>query len=211
MHSLVVYLWVLRYSIYYLKYNLFNKSNEEIEKYFNENSIDSIWAKLPLNFFIAFVSYSLILLVEKVAFDSHSLTEGQHHHDHDDHEKYEPFLAKDNKVSIEDEYDELKNKDIHINNNKHDYKILNALEHTTEETNIRQRNLTYNNDGVNILLSPVTNVNNILEEPKESSDHDSDIDEETLKNVLSTKGKFASYLQNRNLCKTIFHHSTYSI
>ena len=151
-------------------------------------------------------------MVEKVAFDSHSLTEGQHHHhDHDDNEKYEPFIAKGNSCSIEHEYDDLKNKEINRNNNEHDYKILNALEHTTEETNKRQRNLTYNNQGVNTLLSPATYDNNMIEEPKECSDHDSDIDEETLKNVLSTKGKFASYLQNRNLCNILTYYSTYSI
>jgi hypothetical protein len=43
---------------------------------------ESIWASLPNSYFLAFFAYALILFVEKVAFDSHSLI----HHDHEGHD-----------------------------------------------------------------------------------------------------------------------------
>lgn len=69
-------------------FHLLPESNEHFEDYFSQVDPDSTWKKLPCTFFIAFISYSLILLVEKVAFDSHSLTEhdhGAHHSIHHSH------------------------------------------------------------------------------------------------------------------------------
>jgi hypothetical protein len=43
-------------------------------------------------------------------------------------------------------------------------------------------------------------INILVEEPKEY-ENNTDIDEDTIKNIVSTKGKFASYLQNRNIRK----------
>ena len=43
----------------------------------------------PLPYFLVFVGYALILMIDKVAFDSHSL----HHHDHG-HDQVEKNLLK---------------------------------------------------------------------------------------------------------------------
>jgi hypothetical protein len=61
-------------------FHLLPESSENFEEFYNKTDADSKWKRLPLAFFIAFGAYSLILLIEKVAFDSHSLT----HHDHGD-------------------------------------------------------------------------------------------------------------------------------
>jgi hypothetical protein len=171
-----------------------------------------MWGKLPLNYFIAFGSYSLILLLEKVAFDSHSLTEGHHyHHDHNDMEKLEPFLKKGLSNS-HDEYDELENKEVHHydENHKHNesgFKILKCLKKKDKpcsyDDKMRMRGNTYN--AKNVSFSPPNNgdehINIVVTEPVEA-DNDIDIDEDTIKNIVSTKGKFASYLQNRNICNS---------
>jgi hypothetical protein len=71
-------------------FHLLPESVENFNIYFSKDGENSRWKNLPCASFLAFISYSLILLVEKVAFDSHSLTEHDHgdhhavHHSHDD-------------------------------------------------------------------------------------------------------------------------------
>jgi zinc transporter ZupT len=171
-------------------FHLLPEAGESIGNYY-KNYPDSVWGKLPLNYLIAFLSYSLILLLEKVAFDSHSLTEGEHHHhQHDDNEKLEPFINKTGRsCSGEEEYQNLK----HTEQNKYE---LNNIQ--------MPRGRSFNTDThENVKLTPLTNNIIIDEQPKENDNLDTiDIDEETLKNIVSTKGKFASYLQNRNILFT---------
>ena len=143
--------------------------------------------KIPLNYFIAFCSYSLILLLEKVAFDSHSLLDGEHHHhSHEDNEKLEPFIKKD---SHEEEHQHLDDEN-QEQEQKHEFTILKNLENrkSSLEKKGEIKSSSFKSEENNILI----------EEPKENVDLD--IDEETIKNIVSTKGKFASYLQNRNIC-----------
>jgi hypothetical protein len=66
----------LLYFIYYPKYKYIIKSCERFEDELDKNSV---WANLPNSYFLAFIAYSLILFVEKIAFDSHSLI----HHEHE--------------------------------------------------------------------------------------------------------------------------------
>lgn len=75
--------------------------------------------KFPFPFFLAFMTYSLILFIEKVAFNSHALIE----HDHGDHDM-EPSHAKDSvpkknisKIELDDKKDNRKilNKDLELN------------------------------------------------------------------------------------------------
>ncbi len=148
-------------------------------------------------------------MLEKVAFDSHSLTEGHHHHHkHSDNEKLEPFINKGLSNSHEEDvYEHLEHNDIE-NHDQHrqgegDYKLLNNLKknekHSSFDKTNRLRTNTYNAKKVN--LSPPHEcqpINVIIDEPKEA-DANLDIDEDTIKNIVSTKGKFASYLQNRNI------------
>jgi hypothetical protein len=70
--------------------------------------------KFPFPFFLAFLTYSLILFIEKVAFNSHALIDHNHgdhghshshghdhghdHHNHGDHEETE---KKHNKSNVE--------------------------------------------------------------------------------------------------------------
>lgn len=109
--------------------------------------------------------------MEKVAFDSHSLT--SHHHNHNENiesEKQEPLLAN------------------------------NEEEQTKEPI---YRTLTYDNDennNGNILIEGDQLINSNNTNNLYMSGEDSDMDELTLKNVLSSKGQFASYLHARNIC-----------
>jgi zinc transporter 1/2/3 len=136
-------------------FHLLPESNENFEKYFNEEENKaSPFNGLPNAYFVAFLCYSLILFIEKVAFDSHSLIEHDHEghshghgHDHADHA---------------------------LNDKKDEKKIPLKSTHAQE----------LNSD----------------KEDKENDD--SDEDEEAIKNVVSSRGKFASFLQQRNILKS---------
>lgn len=68
-------------------FHLLPESVENIEDFFKDKD-DSVWKRMPMSFFLAFIAYALILFVEKIAFDSHALIEHDHgdgegHHDHE--------------------------------------------------------------------------------------------------------------------------------
>ena len=107
----------------------------------------------PLGYFVAFLSYSLILCIEKVLFDSTSLTD---HYDADT----EPVLVEVEAPS---------------NDNKKPLLI------------------DYGNSRDKL----AANVDKDIEvEP--------DISEETIKNVVTSKGKFVSFLHARNMSKHLY-------
>ncbi len=172
-------------------FHLLPEAGENFESYYmTPEGQKSIIFGQPLSFFIAFISYSLILFLEKVAFNSHSLTahthgEGRSHVHHDDLD--EPLLNEF------DEEEPLQGKDIKNKNDLADEffndpyeknkKVFNDYPHLYYPTNRSSDNVRINH--------------NFIEE------NDSDEDENTLKNVLSSKGQFASFLQTRNILKNI--------
>ena len=119
-----------------------------------------------MNYFIAFISYAFILLVEKVAFDSHALIDTYHHnHEHYDEELSAPLMN--------DNYDSNGQR-----NNKH------ILTETRMETKL-------SND------EEISNIPHTY--PTLTLLSDDNIEEQTIKNIITPTGNFASYLQNRNL------------
>jgi len=57
--------------------------------------------KYPFPFFLAFLTYSLILFIEKIAFNSHALIE----HDHGDEHDHDHTAKKDrSKIELDDKY-----------------------------------------------------------------------------------------------------------
>jgi zinc transporter ZupT len=100
-------------------------------------------------------SYSLILFIEKVAFDSHSLIEHDHEHGHD-----------------------------HAHSHGHDDS---SHDHKHESKK------------VNDLKVPLNSASHEMKSNQDDQDEGSDDEEEALKNVVSSKGKFASFLQQRNI------------
>jgi zinc transporter ZupT len=123
-------------------FHLLPEGIENIEKYFKDKP-DSFWNKIPLAFFLTFASYSLILFVEKIAFDSHSLIE----HDHGE--------------------------EGHAHDHAHNEELKS---HKSEKKALGEKLIS--KDG--------------------SESEDSDEEEEALKNVVSSRGKFASFMQMRN-------------
>ena len=172
-------------------FHLLPEAGENFESYYaTPEGQKSIIFGQPLSYFIAFISYSLILFLEKVAFNSHALTahthgEGGSHVHHDDLD--EPLLNEF------DEEEPLQGKDIKNKNDLADEffndpyeknkKVFNNYPHLYYPTNRSSDNVRINH--------------NFIEE------NDSDEDENTLKNVLSSKGQFASFLQTRNILKNI--------
>lgn len=143
---------------------------------------------MPVPYLIAFCSYAIILFVEKVAFDSHSLIEHEHpvgpgtkeshlSHSEIEHdnkaEKKKSLLAPIDTIVEEDESEAL----------------------TKEVPNRRHQTTT----GVIVTHNPLNSM--IEQHYMDDINNDSDIDEETLKDVISARGKFATYMHNRNISK----------
>jgi hypothetical protein len=226
-------------------FHLLPESAESFTQYFEVNENNSKWKNLPSSFFIAFISYSLILLLEKVAFDSHSITEHDHgdhhqvHHSHDDHsgehkhsDLTKPLLDKDyfkdqhdvhsdhshKNEQIEEPKDSQKIKIDSPNENKIKEKIAkappkldkkNSQELKSKKSPINSPKHDHNRTHSFIKKKPLHDELLIKEKGYEEDDFDhntngndeesEDDDELILKNVVSSKGKFASYLQARNI------------
>lgn len=205
-------------------FHLMPESAESFDDYYNQTDPDSKWKKLPNAFFIAFISYSLILLIEKVAFDSHSLTDHDHgghehaeHHSHKEKDDLSEYLLEGH-----NDTDQHKNEDVKLENSKqiHPNDATNYIfnnENTVETRDRQNSKVSASSDNklsVNKKYSMCRKRASIDEELskikekgyEEESDHegqsedDIDLQEETLKNVVSSKGKFASYLHSRNIC-----------
>jgi hypothetical protein len=144
----------------------------------------------------------LILFIEKVAFDSHSLVD--HHHEDEENVQNEPLLD-------EDKHSEKSG--IVQGGHKHpDHEIVE--QHVVERKPISERK-TYSGirkgPAIDVMLSSTDTTKKYsskkvrTEDPEGFVPHsdDSDIDEETLKMIVSSKGKFASYMQNRNICNCV--------
>jgi len=195
-------------------FHLLPEAGENFEKYYQtpEGKISFVFGQ-PLSYFIAFISYSLILFLEKVAFNSHALTSHTHNH-----------------IENENENEEI-HEHIHYDKNELKEPLLLNNEENFYNTNLKQIN-NINNDEINKNKNykkykskdddhvyhncfsiyyknykEILNKNNLnLKKFKsdnvfEEEEIDSEEDENILKNVVSSKGQFASFLQARNMSK----------
>lgn len=180
-------------------FHLLPEANENFQKYYSTpEGQAAFFLDKPMPYFIAFISYSLILFLEKVAFDSHSLTEHTHNKDKDFDELNEPLLKEENEEDSKEK--EQKDKSISIARSTTQSAKLKQKEDLSDYFNAKKEPnpkdnifhdcfaLKYNRR----YSFDQTDANNL-------SEIDSDQDENTLKNVVSSKGKFASYLQARNI------------
>lgn len=161
-------------------FHLLPEAGAAFESYFLDNPF--YYPNFPFSFFFAFVSYSLILFIEKVAFNSHSLID-HHHEEHSDHskdEEYEqikPALIKSNSESlIKTESNKSKSCD-HLHKRKSDS--------TTSDKcleKVYQYEEQFKQDGVEI-----------------HEDGCSDEEEEFVKNVVGNKGNYMAFMQVRNI------------
>jgi zinc transporter ZupT len=188
-------------------FHLMPESSVAFQTYFTTYDPNSKWKNLPVGFFIAFISYALILLVEKVAFDSHSLT----HHEPGGHHGKNGALKEGDTGHDHGAHEGDNDQDgIHIVEHKGSDPLVAIKEPLSEQVSLSKpllpvirRHYSFKEivekidedlekDEENDHLIPVEDKTN------EESDED-DEEEETLKNVVSSHGKFASFLQARNL------------
>ena len=147
---------------------------------------------MPVPYLIAFASYAVILFVEKVAFDSHSLIEHEHPGGPNAKESHMSHvnLDHDEKVIIKDEKKKA---------------LLAPIDTIVEEdeNEIQQKEAQHRRHLTTMNIPITHNPINALIDQHNMDDYnnDSDIDEETLKDVISSRGKFATYMQNRNFSK----------
>jgi hypothetical protein len=138
---------------------------------------------MPVPYLIAFISYAIILLVEKVAFDSHSLIDHDHHGP----------TSKGSRLSHTDEQEHKAETKKPLLNN-----IDTIIEE--DENEIQQREGHQRRHQTTIGVTTVHNpIGALIEQHLEDFNNDSDLDEETVKDVITSKGRFATYMQNKNL------------
>lgn len=92
-------------------FHLLPEAQEGFENYFTENKVEGFITRIPIAYFLIISAFSLILFIEKIAFDSHALIEHDHgdgghghSHDHDhDHDTSQNELKTNRKSSSDDE------------------------------------------------------------------------------------------------------------
>ena len=117
------------------------EANEMLE----ENPIQEHY---PFTYLLAFITYSLILFIEKVATDAHNIADAHHHHEEKKKEE------KHSNSSIEGKQNNKQN-NIEKNNNEIAQIMLKA---NNEENNIEKR-LETNKVDENVVLQPEKNNN----------------------------------------------------
>ena len=191
----------------------------------------------------------MILLLEKVAFDSHSITEHDHgdhhnvHHSHDDHSQEQkqsdlikPLLENYHDDGEHDDHDDHSHKNQQMeepkdfqkikidspDKNKFNEKVIKPPpkifrnsqeikakklsvsspknEHLKSHSLIRKKSL---NDELSIKEKGYEE-DDVDHDTNGNEDESEDDDELILKNVVSSKGKFASYLQARNIRNILY-------
>lgn len=190
-------------------FHLLPEANENFERYsLTPQGMNSVIAGLPMGYFIVFASYSLILFLEKVAFDSHALTEHTHQNDEykpnedDDilNDKTEPFLQDCDRFNANDK-EILESNALKKSSTKKEKRDMADEYFISQNTSYPHKNEIFHdcfavNQNKKIAYDK-------LKEPLTSEEIDSDQDENTIRHVVTGKGKFVSYLHARNLSKLL--------
>ena len=121
------------------------EANEMLE----DNTIQKHY---PFTYLLAFITYSLILFIEKVATDAHNIADTHQHHQHNEENKKE---EKESNTSLEGKKNNIQN-NIEKNNNEIAQIILKA---NNEENNEKKVEETNKEDKNNILQSEENNIN----------------------------------------------------
>ena len=122
-------------------FHILPEATESFENYFLNEGQNSIIKGWPIVYLLAFLSYSLILYLEKVAFNSHALIAHTHGDEHDiNHnenidELKEPLLDNDNNHDKIDKkiYHDCTNDLFENNNNEKELCFLNNNVHDDEQ------------------------------------------------------------------------------
>jgi hypothetical protein len=171
-------------------------------------------AEYPLHFLFAFIAYSLILFIEKIAFDSHSLIDHDHHQDKESHIHSENNI-NDQKLS-EDSHSKLRlGKNTYENIKYEDNSEMKTplMQHITIDGTKENEKLSINQIGVKDFISEAHSPTRCLEKLYDIEHelkvdgyefkHDDkicvDAQEEVIKGLISNKGQFMAFMQVRNI------------
>ncbi len=171
-------------------FHLMPEASEKFTKYYSSpQGLGSYINGYPMSYFIAFLSYSFILYLAKVAFDSYDLTAHTHSKEDSDDKKIdnnleEPLLGLGDEI-YHDCTNELYDNNIDLLNKKN--KLY------TKQNNKNQND----ND-----LSPIMRNAQVISGSSSDEEY-SGQDEEIIKNIVTPSGQFSSFLHARNLSKLI--------
>ena len=152
-------------------FHLMPEATESFENYFLNEGKNSFIKGWPMAFLLAFLCYSFILYLEKVAFNSHVLIAHTHTH----REEINNVEDKDNINDLNTPLLVDHNNDIE-NNNKIYHDCINDLYEDNNNAEIYFKNNNNENGEIGN-------------------------DEQIIRNIISSKGQFSSVLHSRNLSK----------
>lgn len=92
-------------------FHLLPEASEAFRSYFKGLDPKNKFKNFPFQFCFAFVAYALILFIEKIAFDSHSLIDHEHKNDEQhghDHPHDHSIVSSEKRKSIDNEFNNLK-------------------------------------------------------------------------------------------------------
>ncbi len=121
------------------------EANEMLE----DNTIQKHY---PFTYLLCFITYSLILFIEKVATDAHNIADTHEHHQQNEENKKE---EKESNTSLEGKKNNIQN---NIEKNKNEIAPI-ILKENNEENNKKKLEETNKEDKNNILQSEENNIN----------------------------------------------------
>lgn len=111
-------------------FHLLPESAEGFEQYFATFETKSKFEKFPFYFLFAFLSYTLVLFVEKIAFDSHSLIDHNHGENSSNKENDSYF---DKSIKTNEKSNRIEN--VHDHDHNHEIKNDHDHNHNHEDEN----------------------------------------------------------------------------
>lgn len=186
-------------------FHLLPEANESFTEYFVSIDKEKL-NEYPFCFTCAFFAYALILFIEKIAFNSHSLID----HEHLTHEIKSPLPNQNDENSLNNELKQ-----------QTDYKSFNddiEAFSPQEKNGIRSPLITVKDDKIEVdenkqvsdCIERAYDMNKELQfiQGKKTIHDDSvcsDGEEEIIKGVIGNKGQYMAFMQVRNLkCKFIY-------
>ena len=149
-------------------FHILPEANEKFEKY---KKLEDI----PLAYFLSFISYAVILFVERVAFDGHSLLNGEHHNHKPNKMKRRKSIVR---IHSQTKYIESEGN------------LLKKKNYSNEKTSTEQNSNDKNNENLKLKENKIT-IQNLKEENSNENQKEKVKLKHSLHSIKREKSKFS--------------------
>lgn len=149
-------------------FHILPEANEKFEKY---KKLEDI----PLAYFLSFISYAVILFVERVAFDGHSLLNGEHHNHKPNKMKRRKSIVR---IHSQTKYIESEGN------------LLKKKNYSNEKTSTEQNSNDKNNENLQLKENKIT-IQNLKEENSNENQKEKVKLKHSLHSIKREKSKFS--------------------